>query len=293
MGRQNRSNVGACGEEGESLRGRQQVGWRYHRNTPASAALEQVVPRHLVPQIVVARQHHGESPPPIAPPLPPGVTPGDFGHQLFLLQKWGKLGRPPLGPEDAREFLASLYVAAGPQRPIGRLLEMISKRYGIVDHEKIEWLRVQARKMAGDPQYYPQSRPEIVNRTNLDMVLKVVKEAPGGKADIAYIMSKTGKSRDSVVNVTRRLCAESELVRIAPGVFTLSGLGTAHIPAHKAIMAVMEPDTQYKAIELATMLGRPRGAIDAALHGHGALLANGKIMCVRRGVFALPPPSRH
>jgi hypothetical protein len=191
--------------------------------------------------------------------------------------------------------MASLYAAAGPHRPVDRLFDMIGRRYGIVDHEKVEWLRIQVRKMATDPQYYPRSRPEIVNRTNLDAVLKIVKEAPGSKADIAHIMRKSRKSRDSVVNLTRRLVGEGELVRIAPGTFAPPGLGTAHIPAHKAIMATIEvapPGTEFKAVDLAKMLGRSRHAIDAALHGHGALVADGKVICVRRGVFVGAPFAR-
>lgn len=240
-----------------------------------------------------ARRHHGDSPAPPQLPLPSGVTRADFDRQLFLLRKWGRLARPPLAPEDAPHFLASLYVSAGGHhRPIGRMLEMISKRYGIVDHEKIEWLRIQDRKMAADPQYYPRSRPEIINRANLDLVVKVVREAPGSTADIAHIMRKTRKSRDSVVNLTRRLCAEGELVRIAPGMFTLLGLGTAHVPTREAIMGwyrSQPPGTEAKAVQLAEILERPRGAIDAAIHGQGFLLRDGLLISVRRGVFVAPP----
>jgi hypothetical protein len=230
------------------------------------------------------------------PALPPTTAPADFGRQLFLMQKWGKLARPPLGAEEALQLITSLYAAAGPHRPVGRIFDMIGRRYGIVDHEKVEWLRLQVREMANDPQYYPRSRPGIVNRTNLDAVLKIVKEAPGSKADIAYIMRKSRKSRDSVVNLTRRLVGEGELVRVVPGVFVLPGLGEAHIPAHKAVMAIIEaapPGMEFKAVELAKMLGRSRQAIDGALHGRGALVADGRVMCVRRGVFvgaAFPRP---
>jgi hypothetical protein len=236
-----------------------------------------------------ARQYHGDSPP---PPLPPGAAPAEFRNELSLLQKWGTLARPSLGAEEARELLVGLYTAAGSHRPVGRMIEMISKRYGIVDHEKIEWLRVQERKLAADRQYYPRARPEIVNRTNLELVVKVVRQAPDHKANIAYIMRKSRKSRDSVVNLTRRLCGEGELVRTAPGTFTLPELGAAHVPAHKQVLAVFEanPNTEYKAVDLAKILGRRRMAIDSALHGHGALAANGNILCVRRGVFRLARP---
>ncbi len=211
------------------------------------------------------------------------------------MEKWGKTIGMAAG--EAKRLVAELFAAAGPARQphVPELIEMAGRKYGVIDREKIEWLRGQISKLKAHPLYWPRERPEIQDRTRRDLILKLIKAVPGKQADFAYLMRKTGWTLDSVKNQVRRLCDDGELVRVAPGLFTLPGLGTVHVPAREAILAwyrSQPPGTEAKAVELADMLGRPRQAIDAALHGNGRLVADGLVICVRRGVFVLAPHAR-
>jgi hypothetical protein len=157
-----------------------------------------------------------------------------------------------------------------------------------VDHEKIEWLRKQIIELKKGPTNFPRERPEIRDRSRRDRILELTNQAPDKKADYAYYMVKTGWTLDAVKNLVRRLRGDQELIDIAPGLFTLPGLGVAHIPTHEAIMAWVDcqpAGTEVKAVQLAKLLGRKLTAINGAIHGHGALVADGKLRLVRRGVF--------
>lgn len=214
-------------------------------------------------------------------------------QQVFSMQKWGRLARPPLDPEEAKNFVDELFAASGVHQPyFNELFEIAGRKHGVVDHEKIEWFRWVLRKLTERPSWWPYERPEIRDRSRRDRLLKIIDAAPDGKADISRLMKKTRWTRDAVVNHTRRLCDDNELIRLAPGLFTRPGRGVAHIPAREQVLALMEAapqDTEFKAAEMSKMLGRPRQAIDSALHGHGALIADNKVICVRRGVFKLAP----
>lgn len=103
-------------------------------------------------------------------------------------------------------------------------------------------------------------------------------------------MSRLGRTRDSIVSLTRRLVDEQLIVRTGPGQFTLPGNGEAHVPAHEQIVTWFKsqlPGMEAKATDIAAALGRTRQAIDVALHGHGQLVAKGIVIVVKRGVFKL------
>jgi hypothetical protein len=223
------------------------------------------------------------------------------GPHILRVEKWGRTAG--LAPGEARDLVAELLAAcrhfpessAQRETHFGQLFDIAGRKYGVTDREKIEWLRGQIPKLKADPMYWPRERPEIRDRTRRDRILKLIKAAPGQQADIAYLMRKTGWTRDAVVNLTRRLCDDGELVRVAPGVFTLRGLGASHVSAREQILAFFDaapPDAEYKTVELAEKLGRTRLAIDGALHGHGALVRDGMVICVRRGVFKRAPTTR-
>lgn len=227
----------------------------------------------------------------------PVRQPAQVEAAIPTVEKWGKLARPPLARGEAQTLVSELYAAAGlhgqrwRQTSFGKVFEICARKYGLVDHEKIKWLRWCINKFndPDDPTWFPRERPEIRDRHRRDRVLDIVRGASDHRADIAHLMRRTKWTRDAVVNLTRRLCGDGELVRIAPGVFTLPGLGTAHVPARERIVAWFDAQPsnfEAKTIEIAAALDLPRQAVDSALHGHGALVRDGLIKAVRRGVFA-------
>jgi hypothetical protein len=212
------------------------------------------------------------------------------GPLLLRLEAWGRNAGFKNG--DARHLLADLFDAAGPHRQhhMPALFEMCVRKAGVSDRDKVEWLRRQVDLIRRNDAYFPRERPEIRDDTFRNAALDVIRQAPDQTTDIATLMSRLGRTRDSIVGLTRRLVDERLIVRTGPGQFTLPGNGEAHVPAHEQIetwFKMQPPGTESKAVELAAALGRTRQAIDSALHGHGQLIARGLVVAVKRGVFKL------
>src|SRR5258708_3250182 len=146
-------------------------------------------------------------------------VPGKFGPQLELLQQWGRLARPPLSPEEARELFAQVFAAAGSdalagqsprQARFGELFEIAGRKYGVTDHEKIEWFRWLIPNLLAHPLWWPRERPEIRDSTRRDKILKLINEAPGKRGGLDYLCKKTGSTYEAVKNLTRRLAGGDE-----------------------------------------------------------------------------------
>ena len=212
---------------------------------------------------------------------------------LQRLEKWGRTCA--FEPGEARRLLADLFEAAGPgrQEHVPELFEMCVRKCGVVDREKIDWLRKQLELIRRNPVYWPRERPEFRDDTSRNAMLKVIRQAPGQTADIATMMKRMGRTRDGIVNLTRRLIDEHLIVRIGPGQFTLPGNTGAKQPASSAVRAILDwfrsqpPGTCAKATQIAAALGRNRQAIDSALNGYGQMVKKGLVIAVKRGVFKL------
>jgi hypothetical protein len=223
---------------------------------------------------------------------------------VLQLERWGRRTRhwPGLEAGEARQIAAELIDAVLPMpwrlEGLSDLVAIARRKYGVTARERIDWVREQIRLMKDNPRHFPRERPEIRDRTRRERILAIVRAAPDQRVSIAYLMRKTRWTRDAVANLTRRLCdpsedgGDAELLRLSPGVFTLPGLGEQHVPAAKAVLTWFEsqpPETEVKALQLAEAIGRTRQAVDSALHGNGALIKNGQVICVRRGVFKMAP----
>jgi hypothetical protein len=171
---------------------------------------------------------------------------------------------------------------------------MCVRKAGVSNRDKIEWLRKQVALVRQNDAYWPRERPEIRNDDLRNAALDVIRNAPGQVADIGYLMKHLGRTRDSIVNLCRRLVDEQLITRVGPGQFTLPSnteAKRAPPPAAEQVITWFEAQprgTVAKATRIAAAIGRPRTAVDAALHGHGALVKKGLVVQVARGVFKLP-----
>jgi hypothetical protein len=219
------------------------------------------------------------------------------GPLLLRLEGWGRNAR--FKPGDARRLLADLFDAAGParQRHVPSLFEMCVRKAGIVDRDKIAWLRKQVAEIRRNDAYFPRERPEIRDDRARNAVLAVIREAPSQTADIGTLMKRLGRTRDAIVGLTRRLIDEQLIVRVGPGQFTLPG-NASHEAVANALVSTAEqvmawfkaqpPGTCAKAVDIAAAIGRTRQAVDSALHGNGQLIKRGAIIQAARGLFKLP-----
>src|SRR5260370_608510 len=129
----------------------------------------------------------------------------DKAH-IAQVEQWGKLARPPLKSGEAKALVAELWVAAGTggatwrQASFDKIFDICARKYGVVDHEKIDYLRGLISKFNDDPTWFPRERPEIRDRSRRDRILKITNEAPDKQADFALYMAETGWSLDAVKN---------------------------------------------------------------------------------------------
>jgi biotin operon repressor len=149
---------------------------------------------------------------------------------------------------------------------------------------KVKWLREQAEKMASDPVYWPaskKSRPNI----GTDMILDALKNGPRTKDELIRI---TGKTATAIASVTQSMAKAGEIMRARPGVFALpTADAVAHIGGSEAVVAALTTAGRAMSTrELVAATGKPRSAVDAALH---RLRESGAVVTIRRGLFALAP----
>jgi hypothetical protein len=219
------------------------------------------------------------------------------GPLLLRLEGWGRNAGFKNG--DARRLLADLFDACGPARQhhIPTLFEMCVRKAGVVDRDKIAWLRKQVAEIQRNDAYFPRERPEIRDDRSRNAVMKVIREAPCQVADIGTLMMKMKRSRDAIVGLTRRLIDEQLIVRVGMGQFTLPGNASPEVVANAlesaadqvvAWFKAQPPGMQARAVDIVKAIGRPRTAVDSALHGNGKLIKKGAILQVSRGLFRLP-----
>src|SRR5215831_17213270 len=125
---------------------------------------------------------------------PARMIPAHLISAVDRMQRWGKFEKPPIGPEQARAFVEELDDAIGPDRKkyfgisVGQIFDMAGRKFGVTDHDKIEWLRMVLHNLKTKPAYVPQERPEIRNRTKRDKLLALILAAPNKLATIPYLV---------------------------------------------------------------------------------------------------------
>ena len=225
--------------------------------------------------------------PPPPSELPVAAPPA--GRQMFLLQKWGA------SSAEARDLVARLHSAAGSLRAahVDRLFNRMESRREWDGRRRIAWLKHQARKMASDPVYWPASRPPR-DITGADLVIKVLREEPGNRATKATLIRKTGKSPNSIATLTAVLVRDGDILRLKPGLYALPQAGATQNlwrPAREEILSALAaaPSNKATIAELIGITGRKRNTLYTATC---RLVDARRLICVQRGVFALPPPAQ-
>jgi hypothetical protein len=207
------------------------------------------------------------------------------GRQMFLLQKWGA------SPGDAFDLINQLQSAAGSQRAvhIDQLFNRMENCREWDGGRRVAWLEHQARKMASNPVFWPPARARRAI-TGTDLVIKALREARSNRATKAELVRKTGKSANAIAALTPIMVRNGDIVRLAPGVYALpkpSASQNLWRPAQEALMEALAaaPGNAATIAELIVRTSRGRSALDAAIY---RLIEAGRIVRVRRGVFALP-----
>jgi hypothetical protein len=237
----------------------------------------------LLRKLFIARRHHGDSPPPIAPEQseipqfagPAIEVPTETNNRWkSLLQKYGS------SRDEARDLVNLLIAKATAVHRLaylGELFDYVRRRRTWNRGRKVAWLRQAAEEME---HRWPMMREG--SDKSVRMILDALHRGPMTTNEIVAV---TGLNTITVHNLLNSMCHDDDIVRVGFGRYALPGEGLARyiFPGEAVLKLLADGSTTPSKIRARTGLSKSQSA--GVLH---TLKKRGKVVLRRYGVYALP-----
>jgi hypothetical protein len=229
-------------------------------------------------KLPIARQHHGDNPPPIAAKSTdgPAIEVRERDQWQSLLQKYG------LSPEEACDLVNLLITRAGAVHRLaylGQLFVFVRRRLWWSRERKVAWLRRAAEEM--------EHRWPVMQRGSgktFRVILDAIRDGCETKKEI---VAATGLGAPNVSTHVMSMCRDGDIVCIGRGRYAWPKEGLPrYVPMAEAILkALAEIGRPATVPEIQARAGLRENQGHSTLYG---LRKRGKVIMIKPGVYALP-----